>query len=103
MKVLIADKFESSGINQLKEAGCEVTFDPDLKEAALVKALKDVRPAVLVVRSTRVMSDVLGAADTLKLVLRAGSGYNTIDIANARERGIRVANCPGMNSTWSRN
>jgi D-3-phosphoglycerate dehydrogenase len=99
MKVLIADKFEASGIAQLKEIGCEVTFDPELKEAALVKALQEVKPAVLVVRSTKVMPEQLSAADTLKLVLRAGSGYNTIDINDAKARGIRVANCPGLNST----
>jgi len=99
MKVLIADKFEAGGIGELKEMGCEVTFDPDLKEAALIKALKGVGPAVLVVRSTKVTAEHLGTTDTLKLVLRAGSGYNTIDIANAKERGIRVANCPGLNST----
>ncbi len=99
MKVLIADKFESTGIAQLEEMGCEVTFNPELKEAALTKALEDVKPAVLVVRSTKVLPEQLAAADTLKLVLRAGSGYNTIDTANAKERGIRVANCPGLNAT----
>ena len=83
MKVLIADKFEAAGINQLKEMGCEVVFDPDLKEAALGKALGEFKPAVLVVRSTRVTAEHLGTTEALKLVLRAGSGYNTIDIDHA--------------------
>ncbi len=100
MKVLIADKFEAAGLDQLNEMGCEVTFDPELKEAALLGALGKVKPAVLVVRSTRVEADHLAAADTqLKIVLRAGSGYNTIDTATAKKRGIKVCNCPGLNST----
>ncbi len=99
MKVLIADKFEAAGIDQLKEMGCEVVSDPDLKEAALGKALGEFKPAVLVVRSTRVTAEHLGTTEALKLVLRAGSGYNTIDIDHAKERGIRVANCPGLNAT----
>jgi D-3-phosphoglycerate dehydrogenase len=99
MKVLIADKFEAAGIEQLQEMGCEVVFNADLKEAPLAAALGEFRPAVLVVRSTKVNAEHLGAADALKVVLRAGSGYNTIDIANARERGIKVCNCPGLNST----
>ncbi|MBN2562935.1 MAG: hydroxyacid dehydrogenase [Phycisphaerae bacterium] len=99
MKVLIADKFEAAGIDQLKEMGCEILLEPDLKEAALVEALREFKPAVLIVRSTRVEPEHLGATDTLKVVLRAGSGYNTIDIDHARQRGIKVCNCPGLNST----
>ncbi len=99
MKVLIADKFDATGIDQIKAMGCEITQDADLKEAALTQALKDVQPAVLIVRSTKVQAEQLAATQTLKLVIRAGSGFNTIDIVNAKEKGIKVANCPGLNST----
>jgi D-3-phosphoglycerate dehydrogenase len=97
MKVLIADKFEQSGRDGLEAIGCEVTYQPDLKEEALVEAVRAGRPDVLVVRSTKVNEAMLEAG-ALKLVVRAGAGYNTIDVAAASRRGIYVSNCPGKNS-----
>jgi D-3-phosphoglycerate dehydrogenase len=97
MKVLIADKFEQSGRDGLAAIGCEVSFQPDLKDEALVEAIRGLKPDVLVVRSTKVTEAAL-AAGTLKLVVRAGAGYNTIDVAAASRRGIYVSNCPGKNS-----
>jgi D-3-phosphoglycerate dehydrogenase len=97
MKVLIADKFEQSGRDGLALIGCEVTFQPDLKDEALVEAIRTLNPDVLVVRSTKVTESAL-AAGTLKLVVRAGAGYNTIDVAAASRRGIYVSNCPGKNA-----
>jgi D-3-phosphoglycerate dehydrogenase len=97
MKVLIADKFEQSGQDGLAAMGCEVTFQPDLKDEALVEAIRTLNPDVLVVRSTKVTESAL-AAGTLKLVVRAGAGYNTIDVAAASRRGIYVSNCPGKNA-----
>ena len=97
MKVLIADKFEQSGRDGLASIGCDVTFQPDLKDEALVEAIRTLKPDVLVVRSTKVTEAAL-AAGSLKLVVRAGAGYNTIDVAAASRRGIYVSNCPGKNS-----
>ncbi|HEX8493856.1 MAG TPA: 3-phosphoglycerate dehydrogenase family protein [Pyrinomonadaceae bacterium] len=97
MRVLIADKFEQSGRDGLEAAGCEVSFQPDLKDAALVEAIQTLEPDVLVVRSTKVTEAMLEAG-ALKLVVRAGAGYNTIDVAAASRRGIYVSNCPGKNS-----
>lgn len=97
MRVLIADKFEQSGLEGLKQAGCEVSFQPGTKDAALVAAVSEINPDVLIVRSTAVSEAVLSAGD-LKLVVRAGAGYNTIDVAAASRRGIYVSNCPGKNS-----
>jgi D-3-phosphoglycerate dehydrogenase len=97
MKILIADKFEQSGQDGLRAAGCEVIFQPDLKDDALVAAIAENRPDALVVRSTKVNEAMLAAA-SLKLVVRAGAGYNTIDVAAASRLGIYVSNCPGKNS-----
>ena len=97
MHVLIADKFEQSGRDGLAAIGCEVSFQPDLKDEALVEAIGQLNPDVLVVRSTKVTEAML-AAGTLKLVVRAGAGYNTIDVAAASRRGIYVSNCPGKNA-----
>lgn len=97
MKVLIADKFEQSGQDGLRDAGCEVSYQPDLKDDALVEAIGREQPDVLVVRGTKVSEAALDAG-ALKLVVRAGAGYNTIDVAAASSRGIYVSNCPGKNS-----
>jgi len=97
MKVLIADKFEQSGIAGLTAAGCDVVYQPDLKDAALTAAVRDTGADVLVVRGTTVTAAMLEAG-SLSLVVRAGAGYNTIDVATASKRGIYVSNCPGRNA-----
>jgi D-3-phosphoglycerate dehydrogenase / 2-oxoglutarate reductase len=97
MRVLVADKFEKSGLSGLEALGCEVSYQPDLKDEALVNAIANVTPDVLVVRGTKVTEPML-AAGPIKLVVRAGAGYNTIDVAAASKRGIYVSNCPGKNS-----
>jgi D-3-phosphoglycerate dehydrogenase len=97
MHVLIADKFEQSGQDGLEATGCHVTYQPGLKDDALAQAVERLRPDVLVVRSTKVTEAIL-AAGALKLVVRAGAGYNTINVAAASRRGIYVSNCPGKNS-----
>lgn len=97
MRVLVADQFEQSGIDGLTAAGCEVVYAPTLKDQALVEAVAAQAPEVLVVRSTKVPEEVL-AAGPLALVVRAGAGYNTIDVAAASRLGIYVSNCPGKNS-----
>src|SRR5436189_400614 len=97
MKVLIADKFEQSGRDGLHALGCEISFQPDLKDEALVAAIGQEQPDVIIVRGTKVTEAML-AAGPLKLIVRAGAGYNTIDVTAASRRGIYVANCPGKNS-----
>ncbi len=97
MHILIADKFEQSGRDGLQAIGCKISFQPDLKDDALVEAIAREQPDVLVVRGTKVTEPML-AAGPLKLIVRAGAGYNTIDVAAASRRGIYVSNCPGKNS-----
>src|SRR3954464_1799301 len=97
MKVLVADKFEKSGIAGLEAAGCDVVYQPDLKDDALTASIRESGADVLVVRSTAVTAPMLEAG-ALSLVVRAGAGYNTIDVATASRRGIYVSNCPGKNA-----
>jgi len=97
MKVLIADKFEASGIDGLKTAGCEVEYGPDLRDQTLTEAIRSSAADVLIVRSTKVTAPMLDAG-RLSLIVRAGAGYNTIDVAGASKRGIYVSNCPGKNA-----
>ena len=97
MKVLVADKFEKSGIEGLKAAGCDVIYEPDLKDDSLTQAIASSGADVLVVRGTKVTTPMLDAG-RLSLIVRAGAGYNTIDVAGASKRGIYVSNCPGKNA-----
>ena len=97
MKVLVADKFEASGIEGLSAIGCQVVYDPELKDDALVAAIGDSQADVLIVRSTKVTESMLDAG-RLSLVVRAGAGFNTIDVHAASARGIFISNCPGKNS-----
>ncbi|MEX2270815.1 MAG: NAD(P)-dependent oxidoreductase [Vicinamibacterales bacterium] len=97
MKVLIADKFEQSGVEGLQAAGCEVLLEPELKDDALAAAIGESGADVLVVRGTKVTEGMLDAG-RLSLIVRAGAGYNTIDVPAASRRGIYVSNCPGKNA-----
>lgn len=97
MKVLVADPFEASGIDGLKAAGCDVVYEPDLKDDALTLAIGTTGADVLIVRSTKVTAAMLDTG-RLALIVRAGAGYNTIDVAAASTRGIYVSNCPGKNA-----
>jgi D-3-phosphoglycerate dehydrogenase len=98
MKVIIADPFESWGVEELRRSGCEVTHDPALKGEALRQALVQTGATVLVVRSSQVTAEMLEASPSLGLVVRAGAGVNTIDVGAASRRGILVSNCPGRNA-----
>jgi D-3-phosphoglycerate dehydrogenase / 2-oxoglutarate reductase len=98
MKVLIADKFEKVGVDGLKDLGCTVTSEPDVKADALPELIRKIDPHILIVRSKKVNADALRAGTALTLVIRAGAGIDTIDVASASELGVFVSNCPGKNS-----
>ena len=98
MKVLIADRYESVGLEGLRQCGCEVVIDQHLSGDSLISAISEHDPDVLVVRSTGVARETIQAGRSLSLIVRAGAGVNTIDTQAASERGVFVANCPGMNA-----
>jgi D-3-phosphoglycerate dehydrogenase len=97
MKVLVADKFEDSGLQGLRSLGLDVAYEPSLDGDALKSRLGEGGFDVLVVRSTKVTAAMIESAK-LGLIIRAGAGVNTIDVAAASDRGVLVANCPGKNS-----
>jgi D-3-phosphoglycerate dehydrogenase len=107
MRVLVADKFQQSGLDRLASVGCDVKSAPDASAEQLPDLVKTHDPDVLIVRSTKVQEPVFAAAGRLTLVIRAGAGYDTIDVAAASARGVFVSNCPGRNSaavaelTWA--
>lgn len=98
MKVLIADKFEKVGIDGLKELGCAVVSQPDVKAEELPAAIRATDPHILIVRGKKVSADALKAGTALTLVIRAGAGIDTIDVDTASSLGVFVSNCPGKNS-----
>src|SRR5215211_5095105 len=98
MKVLIADKFEKVGIDGLKDLGCTVVSQPDAKAEELAAAIRTADPHILIVRSKKVSAEALKAGTALTLVIRAGAGIDTIDVATASSLGVFVSTCPGKNS-----
>lgn len=95
MRILFADAFPEQQLTKLRALGYVCELRPELTEDTLAEAVSGFD--VLIVRSTLVARDALAASD-LRLVIRAGAGFNTIDISGASERGIYVCNVPGMNA-----
>jgi D-3-phosphoglycerate dehydrogenase len=82
----------------LKNKGHEIIFDAALDENTLPQAQKKEDAEIIIVRSTKVNAAAIDAGGKLKLVIRAGAGFDTIDINHAKEKGVAVCNCPGTNS-----
>jgi len=98
MKILIADKFQTSGVEALKQLGCDVEFHPDTTAETMKDVVAAANPDVLIVRGTKVNGAAIQAGEHLSLVIRAGAGVDSIDVSEASRRGVYVANCPGKNS-----
>ncbi len=91
-KVLVTDKIDKAGIDLLKEKGLEVDVDLDAYNK-LKERIKGYD--ILIVRSrTKVTKEVIDAADKLKIIARAGSGLDNIDVEYAKKKGIKVLNAP---------
>jgi D-3-phosphoglycerate dehydrogenase len=98
MKVLVADKFEKVGVDGLRELGCTVVSNADVKAEDLPALIREIDPNILIVRGKKVTADALKAGTALTLVIRAGAGIDTIDVEAASGLGVFVSNCPGKNS-----
>jgi D-3-phosphoglycerate dehydrogenase len=98
MKLLVADKFETVGVDGLKDLGCDVVVRPEVTAEELAATIRDIDPKVLIVRSKKVNEAALASGPALSLVIRAGAGIDNIDVVAASRLGIFVSNCPGKNS-----
>lgn len=98
MRILIADKFEKTGVEGLQKLGCDVVYEPGAGAAGLAEAIAKHRSEVLIVRSSKVNASTIALASSVKAIIRAGAGVDNIDLNAATERGIGVCNCPGMNA-----
>lgn len=103
MKILVATEkpFAAAAVNGIKNeaqaAGHEVVLlEKYTDKQQLLDAVADVD--AMIVRSDKVTPEVLDAAKNLKIVVRAGAGYDSIDTSYAKEKGVVVENTPGQNS-----
>lgn len=96
MRILVADLLPDCFVEAMAARGHQCEVDATLTETSLPGSMGGVE--VLVVRSTPVAASVFAASDSLRLVVRAGSGTNTIDCDEATRTGVPVANVPGRNS-----
>src|SRR5689334_5206406 len=96
MRLLLAVKMDTQALEELNLLDVKIESRPELTKETLPAALDGV--GILVVRSTEVTAKAIEAGKQLNLIVRAGAGVNTIDVAAASARGIYVANCPGKNA-----
>ena len=95
-KVLIPTKLDSVARELLEANGYTVVQDSDTPILDLVKSHPDCE--ALIVRSEKVTAEIIDLLPKLKTVIRAGAGFNTIDIKYARKKNVDVMNTPGANS-----
>ncbi len=102
-KVLVATEkpFAKTALDGIagvfKEAGYEMVLLENYKDPAdLLKAAADAE--AMIVRSDLVSREVIAAAYKLKIVIRAGAGYDNIDLVSANDKNVAVMNTPGQNS-----
>ena len=103
MKILLATQkpFAAAAVAGIREiveaAGHElVAFEKYAEQSDLVAAVADAD--AMIIRSDKVTAEVLDAAKRLKIVVRAGAGYDNVDLAAATAHGVVVENTPGQNS-----
>ena len=103
MKVLVATEkpFASKAVEDIRKeiegAGHElILLEKYTDKAQLLDAVRDAD--AMIVRSDKVTPEVLDAAANMKIIVRAGAGYDSIDTAYAKTRGVVVENTPGQNS-----
>lgn len=103
MKILLATQkpFAVEAVRGIKDilekAGHEVVaFEKYAEQSDLVAAVADAE--ALIIRSDKVTAEVIAAAPKLKIVVRAGAGYDNVDLEAATAKGVVVMNTPGQNS-----
>lgn len=103
MKILVATEkpFAAAAVNGIRDitekAGHElVLLEKYTEKAQLLEAVADVD--ALIVRSDKVTAEVIAAAPKLKIVVRAGAGFDNLDLGTCTEKGIVAMNTPGQNS-----
>ncbi len=102
-KILVATQkpFAPAAVESIKQivekAGFEFElFEKYAEQADFVKAVENAN--ALIIRSDKVTKEVIEAAKSLEIVVRAGAGYDNVDLEAASAKGVVVMNTPGQNS-----
>src|SRR5215471_5594935 len=97
MKILVCDGLENAGLDILRAAELPLEVRPDITHDELAKLIPQY--SGLIVRSkSSVDRDIIAAADRLRLIGRAGTGVDNIDVSAATRRGIIVMNAAEGNT-----
>ena len=83
----------------MEEDKHEVIYDENISGDRLIKAIAAHKPDVLIVKPNKITAAEIDANPGLSLIIKAGAGYDTIDVAYASTKGVYVVNCPGKNAT----
>ncbi len=96
MKVLVKEKIADSGVDLLRQ-NFEVDLGLEMSDEQLRDSIADY-DAILIRSATKLTAELIERADQLKVIGRAGTGVDNVDIPAATRRGIIVANAPESNS-----
>jgi D-3-phosphoglycerate dehydrogenase len=96
MKVLVREKIGESGVDLLRDSGLEVEIGTDWEAAELERRIGEF-DGILIRSGTRLTADLIGRAERLRVVGRAGVGVDNVDVDAATKRGVVVANAPQSN------
>ena len=97
MKILVADPTDKAGVDVLREAGFEVDVNTGLAPEELKAIIGDYE-GMIVRSATKVTPEIAAAAKKMKVIARAGTGVDNINIPACTEHKIVVMNTPGQNS-----
>src|SRR6478735_11593640 len=97
MKIVVSDDLPASALDILRAEGWEVDARSGRKPEELATDLTDA-DALIVRSATKVTKDLLAAAPVLRIIGRAGSGVDNLDMPAASGKGVLVVNAPGANS-----
>lgn len=95
MKVLVTEKLSEAGLDLLRK-DFQVDVRPELASEGLAQAIGDY-DALIVRSQTQITAEVIDAAETLKVVARAGIGLDNVDVEAATRKGVMVVNAPQSN------
>ena len=93
-RVLVCDEMHEDGLEILGQNGIDVDYRPTISHERLIEVIGDY-DCIIVRSKTKITADILRRAKNLRLIARAGSGLENIDLEEARSRGIKVIRCPG--------
>lgn len=92
MRILVGCPLPEQALDELRNLGSALVYEPEITHDALVRQISDV--GVLVVGSARVSSDVIERGSALQLIIRAGAGTPNIAVEEASAAGVLVSHCP---------